>query len=746
MAERQDNPPPLRREDRRLVTGAGRFTGDLSFDGLAHAAFVRSPEAHAAIVGIDRQAALAVPGALAVMTGADLGDPVLEVPPMLDRAAMAYPVLAREFVRFAGEAIALVVADTPAAAEDTAEAVFVDLRPLPAVVDPLAAAADDHLVHPDAGTNVAVRRSVGEPGAPVPASGGRLQVEVPSARIDPLTIETFTAVAVPGPGHRVTLWCASGTPLLTRDGVAAALDRDPETITVRVPDIGGAFGQRGGVRPEYVALVAAALELGRPIRWEATRREQLITGDHGRDVRHRVTAGYSGDGRIRSLEVEVVANLGAYPHRGWFIPLTALQLAPGPYAIDHVSVEAVGVVTNTAPTGPYRGAGRPEAGLAIEEVVHAVAAATGLDPVEVRSRNYVRPGDMPSRTGTGLTHDGGDYAALLDRAADLAGRRAAEHAGSDAGRSVGIGLASFVETTAGSHVTGEYGRVEVRPDGVSVFTGSTPSGQGHATVWPVIVASRLGIDPQDVAVVTGDTGRIPQGTGTFGSRSAAVGGAALAIAADAVRGLITERAAQVLEAAPGDLEVASGSVFVRGVPSSAISLSEVAVAAEAAGEPLVAEELFVPEDQPLASGGYAAVVEVDRETGDVRILDLIAVDDCGVHLNTMIVRGQVHGGIGQGLGQAMWERIAYDGDGQPSASTLMDYLIPTASVVPSLTLDHMVTATPFNPLGVKGVGEAGTIGVPPAVLAAVRDAIGSAGDDHLELPLLSERVWRATGR
>ncbi|NIR37900.1 MAG: molybdopterin-dependent oxidoreductase, partial [Actinobacteria bacterium] len=359
-------------------------------------------------------------------------------------------------------------------------------------------------------------------------------------------------------------------------------------------------------------------------------------------------AGFSSDGSIESLDVRVVANLGAYPHRGWFIPLTALQLAPGPYEIDRVSVEALGVVTNTAPTGPYRGAGRPEAGLAIEEVINAVAAAIGVDPSDVRRRNFVDPADMPLRTETGLTHDGGDYAALMVRATDLARDRAAGQAGRAEHRFIGVGVASFVETTAGSHFSGEYGRVEVRPDGIAAYTGSTPSGQGHATVWPVIVAERLGVAPEDVAVITGDTGRIPQGTGTFGSRSAAVGGAALVLATDAVRSAIAERAALLLEASPDDVEVAGGSAYVRGVPSSAISLAEVAVAAESAGEPLVAEELFIPEDQPLASGGYAAVVEVDRETGDVRILDLVAVDDCGVHINSMIVRGQVHGGMGQG--------------------------------------------------------------------------------------------------
>lgn len=730
-------------EDHRLLTGNGRFAGDLSFDGMLHAVFVRSPEAHGEVNSIDTVAATQMPGVAAVFTAKDLDHCSIAAPAMLDVPAMSYPVLARGFVRFAGQALAMVLADHPADAADAAEAVSVEISPLPAVVDLLDALDDDLLVFSDAGTNTVIRRTVGV--AADRQADFAVDLIVRSPRIDPLTMETFVAVAEPLGDGRVTLWCSSGTPLVTRDAVAGTLSIDPDRVVVRVQDVGGAFGQRGGMRPEYAAIVAAALDLGRPVRWQAARREQLVTGDHGRDLHHSMRVSASADGVIAALDIRIVANLGAYPQRGWFIPLTALQLAPGPYDIPEISVVTTGVVTNTAPTGPYRGAGRPEAGLAIEQAVAAVAAATGLRAETVRERNFIEPNVMPLTTTTGLVHDGGDYAALMNTAESMARARAQRHVAEGSER-IGVGVASFVETTAGSHQAGEYARVEVRSDGILAFTGSVSSGQGHQTVWPQVVADALGAAPEDIEVVSGDTSRIAQGTGTFGSRSAPLGAVALSRSATDVRRQVLKRAAIMLEAAVEDLVIDHDGVRVAGVPGSALSLLEVAAAAEAASRPLVAEELFVSADQPLASGCYGAVVAVDDETGSVRVLEIVAVDDCGVHLNPMIVRGQVHGGAAQGLGQALFEHIVYDDSGQPLATTLMDYSIPSAMEMPNMTLAHLVTPSPFNHLGVKGIGEAGTIGVPPAIVAAVADAIGDVSSATvLGLPLRPERVWRAAG-
>ena len=735
-----------RREDLRFVTGAGTFTSDLGFDGMLYATFVRSIEAHGTIVGVDTNEAESLDGVAAVFTGPQLGSLVIAPPPPIQEAAMARPVLATDRVRFAGEPVAFVLASSPARAVDAAVGVVVDVEPLPVVTDPADALTGENLLFPEAGTNIAIERSVGsmeaESDAPV-----RVRVQVISPRVDPVTMEPFAAVAVPEADGTTTLWCGSGGPLRARGGIAATLGLNPSDVTVRVGDVGGAFGQRGGFRQEYVAIVAAARRLGRPVKWVATRREQFLTGEHGRDVLHDVLMEAGEDGVIRRAEFRILGNLGAYPHRGFFIPLEAQKSASGAYAIPEVAVSTVGVVTNTAPTGPYRGAGRPEAGLVIEQALDAVAAAVGIDPMEIRRRNFVRPGAMPLTTTTGMIHDGGDYAALARRARELLEPRAQLHRSrSGPGTKIGVGYASFVETTAGSHETGEYARVEITTDGVHVFTGSISTGQGHETVWPQIVSEILGVPESKVYVIAGDTRRIPAGTGTFGSRSAPLGAVAISRAAQDVRDQVLRLAAELLEADPGDLFLASGRIGVKGVPGATLALEEVAATAELRGDVLVAEDLFVPDDQTLSSGCYGALVSLDIETGSFELLDLVAVDDCGVQINPMIVAGQIHGGIAQGLGQAMFERIVYDEAGQVQTTTLMDYSIPDARSVPSFTTDHRVTPSPANHLGVKGVGEAGTIGAPPAIVAAVRAAVPEVASFDLELPLLPERVWRAVSR
>lgn len=734
---------PRRREDRRFVTGTGRFTSDLVFADMVYATFVRSTEAHGTIVGVDSSTIRSREDVIGVFTSADLGSHSILPPPLLDMPAMARPVLAADTVRFTGEPIVLVIATSASGAADAAEEVLVDIEPLSVVTDPAAAARGHILLFPEAGTNIAVRRSVDAAKA---SSRGpvHIEFEVRSQRVDPATMEPFSAVAVPEPDGTITLWCASGTPLMTRDGVLATLGLDPGDVEVRVVDVGGAFGQRGGFRQEYVAIVAAARRLSRPVKWVATRREQFVAGEHGRDLVHHVEIEAGEDGIIGSANIRILANLGAYPHRGWFIPITALQLAPGPYAIPEISVSVLGVVTNTAPTGPYRGAGRPEAGLAIERVFDAIADATGLEPDEVRRRNYVTHRAMPLTTATGLTHDGGDYAGLAKRAAELLEDRArVHHTRLSPGRRLGTGYASFVETTAGGHDRGEYARVEMSTSGVDVFTGSMSTGQGHETAWAQVVADVLGVPESSVTVVAGDTRRIPAGTGTFGSRSAPLGAVAVSRAAGEIKERLLRLAANMLEADPADLVLAAGLIGVRGVPGASVDLKDVVAEAIEQGDRLVAENTFIPTDQTLSSGCYGALVSVDLETGGCELLELVAVDDCGVQINPMIVAGQVHGGIAQGLGQALFEQIVYDEFGQPLTTTFLDYSIPGASSIPHITTDHRETRSPANPLGVKGVGEAGVIGAPPAIVAAVRAAIGPVGASELQLPLHPERVWRS---
>ena len=727
------------------MRGAATFSTDVAAEGMLYAAFVRSSEAHGTILGVDTSRADALAGVLASYTGPRLGSLRIPAPQPMAAGAFEMPVLAQQTARYVGQPIAMVVAATPALAADGAEAVEVDIDPRPAVISSLRALEGDVLVFDEAGSNVVVERSVGSKDGSIDGAV-RVSVRVESPRLDPVAIEPYAAVALAEPDGSTTLWCNSGTPLFTRGGIATTLGLSDDDIRVRVGAVGGAFGQRGGFRPEHVVVVAASRELRRPVKWVAGRREQFLIGEHGRDVIHDVTITADRTGAIQGIEIDILANLGAFPHRGSFIPMTMIQHATGPYTIPDVFITARAVLTNTAPTGPYRGAGRPEAGLVIEQALDAVAAATGVASDVVRRRNFVAPNTMPVTMANGLTHDGGDYEALADRSEELLADKARFHSGrATSGRRIGTGSASFIEATAGMPAVGEYGRVEIVADGVNAYTASISSGQGHETVWPQVVADALGVDEEMVNVISGDTRYVGQGTGTFGSRSAPLGAAALSVSAAAVKQKLLKAAGAMLEADPHDLLVESGHVGVRGAPGSSVSFADAAAFAAENGEPLSAEHLFVPDHQPVASGCYGAVVSVDIETGDFDLLEMVAVDDCGVHLNPMIVGGQVHGGLGQGLGQVMFERMVYDESGQPVTTTLMDYSIPDATSLPSFTTSHLTTPSTGNPLGVKGVGEAGTIGAPPAVLAAVQSAIGAppGGAAVLRMPLLPETVWRA---
>lgn len=725
-------------EDHRLLTGAGAYLADLVTTGTLHCHFVRSPVAHGEIGSIDRADLDSVPGVVGLFAAPDLE--LAEIPATTGRGEsaphMTRPPLAVRRVRYVGEPVAVVVAESPVVAVDAAERVWVEIDELPPVLDPEEAAGSPvHLF--EGGDNVVARSSIESGPRPETPPPVTRTVVVESQRLAPVTIETLGVVAEPAdPGLRV--WCGHQAPHRLRDQLADLLGIGRGEVRVSVPDVGGAFGTKGMFYPEYLVVAALARRLGRRVAWIQTRREQFMGGTHGRAQRHRVTLEGDATGRIERVRIELLADTGAYPHNGSQIPLFSRLVATGLYDIPRVEIETTTVVTNRAPTGSYRGAGRPEAALAIERAIDAFARQAGLDPIEVRLRNLITR--LPHVTATGARYDSGDYPAAIRRAVELLDldevRAERERRLESGGDPVGVGMGAFIERAGGAPDSGEYGRVEIGPDGVVVRTGSTDTGQGHRTVWAQVVRSVLGEVP--VTVLAGDTGEVAEGVGTFASRSAQIGASALQRRAEAVLETARHRAARRLEVAVEDLRYRDGVFSVAGAPGSEIGLFDLA-----GDEELADEELFVPGAQTFPYGVHAAVVEVSRETGEVRLLRLVTVDDCGVVLNPMIVEGQLHGSLAQGLGQALWEEFRYDQTGQPLTTTLVDYLPPRAPDLVEPVSDHLTHPAPSNPLGAKGAGEAGCIGAPPAVLNAVIDALAPYGVVNLQLPLTPQRVWSA---
>ena len=566
-------------------------------------------------------------------------------------------------------------------------------------------------------------------------------------RIAPAPMEPNGAVAIPD-GDRLTLYASTQSVFGVRGEVAGALGLDPHAVTVRAPDVGGGFGAKGGVYNEQVVVAALARRLGRPVAWTETRAENLVNMTHARAQVHDVEIGARRDGTLVGVRVRSVADVGAYPIRGAFIPMVTRFMASGCYRTPAIEALAVIVVTNTTPTGPYRGAGRPEAAAMCERAMNVLAEALDLDPLEVRRRNFVLPDAFPYRTATGATYDSGDYDAALTEAvrvseydrwrAEQADRRARADR-----HQLGIGVASYVEVSGRG---GEYGSVRVEPDGsATVVTGSVPGGQAHETVWAQIASSVLGLPFEDITVVHSDTERVPHGVGTFGSRSLQLAGSAVHDAAKAVLDEAREIVADRLEAAVDDIVVFDdGRLGVAGAPTSGLTWVEIAsVAAERDELARLAAEIDFDSDGTFPSGCHVAVVEVDTETGDTRLVQHVAVDDCGRVINPMIAAGQVHGGIGQGVAQALYEGIVYDDDGNPLTASFLDYGIPSAAELPSFAVHHVVTLSPRNPLGAKGIGESGTTGSAAAVWNAVVDALVPYGVRQLDPPFTPQRVWRA---
>ena len=739
---------PVRLEDPPLITGAGRFVGDLVDAGTLHCAFVRSPVAHGRLLPPDLRGARELPGVVAVFGADDLGLPDMPSSPhpgAPGAAGMGQPPLARDRVRYVGEPVAVVVAESAVQAVDAAGSVWIEAEELPAV-DVDSAQAGDVLLFPDTGSNIAHRATIMTEG-PRPAAEIEASAEVDIPRISPVTIEPLAILARPaGPGLEV--WCGHQAPAALSRQLGAMLGVDPSGIRARVPDVGGAFGTKGQFYPEYPVVAAIAQRLRRPTAWLQSRTEQLMCGAHGRAQHITMRVGGDRDGRIRYLAAEIVGDSGAYPCSGARVPFYTLPVIQGPYDIEHLEATATAVVTSRAPVGPYRGAGRPEAAIAVERAVDAFAHAAGLLPEEVRRRNFVDPADFPFRSQTGFVYDSGDYAAALELAIDTADvarwRQLQAERRAAGGDPIGIGIGSFIERAGGSAGSGEYGRVEISEDGgVVVRTGSTPSGQGHRTVWSQIAAGVFSVPTEEVTVFAGDTGEVADGVGSFASRSTQLGGSAILRTAIEVRARARAVAAGMIEASEADLVLVDGGFGVVGSPGTTVTLAEVAAEARANGVELAAEEMYTGAPLTFPFGTYVAVVEVERETGEVSLLSLTAVDDCGNVLNPMIAEGQVHGSVMQGIGEALLEEVVYNADGQPINANLAGYLVPTATQPLPLTARRTTTPAPGNPLGVKGTGEAGCIGAPPAILNAVYDALRDEGATSLNFPLTPARVWEA---
>jgi aerobic carbon-monoxide dehydrogenase large subunit len=748
-------------EDPRFITGQGRYLGNLPFEGAAWAAFVRSPVAHGRVVSIDAADARSAPGVIGVFTAPDLDlRPIAPAVADLDDSA-GRPPIALDTVRFVGEIVAVVVAETERQAVDAADLAWVDIDPLPAVASTAAAETEGApLLFPSLGSNVVVdHRATG----PDPLDGAEVVVEgeFHNQRLMAIPLEPNGAVAS-WDGERLDVWAGSQNVFGPRFHIARCLGIDRALVRVRVPDVGGGFGAKIMTAPEQIVVAALARALGRPVRWQERRTENMLTMTHGRSQRQRIRLGAHRDGTLVGMDVELIQDVGAYIYFGAEISEWTELMAAGPYRVPAISVARRSVLTNTTPIHAYRGAGRPEATAMVERAMDMLAGELGMDPAELRRRNLLRPDEFPHVTATGARYDSGDYHTALDRALELTGYgdvRAEQDARRQAGdrRQLGVGISTYVEVTA-PEARKEWGAVEVHPDGtVTARTGVSPHGQGHETSFAQIVSGLLGIPLDRIRLEWGDTDTIARGSGTMGSRSMQLGGTAVLRAGEGVLEKAREIVAHLAEAAKDDVVLfEDGRIGVAGVPDTGRTWAEVATAAadpamlpDGMDPGLSVENVIAQEGATYPFGAHVTVVEVDTETGDVTLLRHVAVDDCGVIFNRLLVDGQVHGGVAQGVGQALFEQVLYDEGANPLTANLTTYLLPTATTMPSFVVDHTETPTPENPLGAKGIGESGTIGSTPAVQNAVIDALSHLGVRHVDMPLTAWRVWeaiRAAGR
>jgi carbon-monoxide dehydrogenase large subunit len=764
-----------RREDARFLTGQGQYVADLARAGTLHAAFLRSAHAHASIMRLDVTRARQAAGVVGCFTAADLAGrvrPLVAPSRMKTYRPTRFPVLAEGRVRHVGEAMAVVVAESRYAAEDALDLIEVEYAPLPVVADLTEALAPSApLVHPAAGSNALVTRtfSQGDAAEALAGAGCVVRDRFRFHRHAGITMENRACLAEHRPTEGLlTLWTSTQVPGIVRDALAEVLGVPAHRIRVVAPDVGGGFGIKTVVYPEEVAVCALAMALGRPVTWVSDRREDLLTSTQAWDELIDAQLGVGADGAILGLSARVLADIGAYSIYPWTASIEVIQVVsflPGPYRVPHYHAEALGVATNKAPMGPYRGVGRPVSVFVMEALLDRAARALDMDPAEIRRRNLIRPEELPYRSPSGIVWDSGAFHESLARACDAAdykALRAEQSRARAAGRHLGIGLAAYVELTGvGSAIpvspgadiaTGTEGAtIRVDSDGgVTAIFGLAGHGQGHETSLAQVVAAELGVRMDDVRVVYGDTALSPHGTGTYASRSAVLGGGAAILAARSIRDKALTIAAHQLEVSPADLELADGVIRVRGVPDRSISLAQIAAAAYAGGkrlprglEPgLEATRFYDPYFGTASSATHLALVEVDLATCAISVLRYLVVEDCGRLINPLIVEGQAIGGVVQGIGAALLEELVYAEDGQLLSGSLMDYLVPTAAEVPTVEVLHVEIPSPTTLGGFKGVGEGGTIGAPAAIANAVADALAPLGVTITELPVTGERLFR----
>ncbi len=739
----------VRREDAKLLTTGGTYSGDISEPDALFAHFVTSTIAHARIASIETGDAKSLDGVVAVFVAEDL-DLSERSPEIGNLPTMMRPWLASDVVRFVGEPVALIIANSPYVAYDAAERVFVDYEPLEPLVDLERALQGDLVVHHDAGTNVCF--VMDDPDDPSLFEGADLVVSqrIMNQRLAPSSIEPRATYAAPTADGRLLVYSSTQVPHSVRDAVAAGLNLDPAMVHVKLPDVGGGFGAKATVYQEEVLVAWAAYKLGSPVRWTESRSQSMVGLAHGRGQLQNLELGATKEGMLVGYRISVLQHAGAYPALGAILPFATRMMATGTYRIPKVNFRATAVTTNTTPLVAYRGAGRPEATAAIERMFDILAAELDIDPVEIRRRNLVGKDEFPFTTTMGTSYDAGDYLGALDKvceAADYRGLRELQKQRRASGDryQIGIGVTSYVEIT-NVVPTPEFGGVEVRSDGSAlVRSGTGPTGQGHATTWSMLVSSTLGIPMEKIEVVFGDTDVVPRGVGTFGSRSLQVGGVAVFEAAESVLDKAKKVASEILETAPEDVVPASdgSGMSVAGTPTATVTWARIHDKASEMGENLSVEIDFGAQMPTFPFGAHLAVVEVDTETGKVRLDKMVACDDAGTIINPLTADGQIHGGLAQGIAQALFEEFVYDADGNPLTSNFADYSVPSAAEMPSFQITHQVTPTDRNPLGVKGIGESGTIGSTPAVQNAVVDALSHLGVRHIDMPMTGERVWSA---
>ncbi len=746
----------LRKEDPTLLYGSDLYFDDIPVADVGYIHFVRSPFAHARIESIDTNWAVATPGVRGVYTAENL-----EMKPFLGYHAFdsgfSRPPLAKDKVRYVGDIVAAIVADSRGVAVDAAELVDVDYDPLDAVTAGEAALVEGApILFDEVGSNVCYRVAVGEDSDPLEGAERIVEGRVVSQRLAGVPMEPNGCLALPGESGHLSVWIPSQNAIAVRNVIARQLDLDPANLRVAAPVVGGGFGSKAGTYTEFLITAKIAHDTGRPVKWTEQRSENMVSMAQGRDMVLNAKLGLTNDGLITGIDIDVVAAAGAYPAVGGYLTVFTKMMCQGVYNIPKLRYVATSAVTNNTHIAAYRGAGRPEATQLLERIVDMAAADMGIDPVEIRRKNFLTPEMFPFLTHGGSNYDNGEYELTLDRALEEAGyeqlrsQQAARRASGDRNQ-LGIGICTYVEVTApvGLHV--EFGRVEVLEDGSAVAkVGTSSHGQGHDTAFSMLVSDVLGIPMERVTLHQSDTDLVPRGAGTMGSRSLQAGGSAVYVASQNVMEKAKRLAAHMLEAAETDIVKSPGGLQVAGVPTSSIGWGQLATAAKDPAnlpegmEPgLSFEHDFDGQDATFPFGTHVSVVEVDTDTGRVTMLRHIAVDDCGRILNPMMVTGQQHGGIAQGIAQALFEQVAFDEDGNPITANLMDYAIPSAAELINFETFNTQTPSPRNPLGAKGIGESGTIGSTSAIHNAVIDAVSHLGVRHIDMPLLPHTVWSA---